>query len=122
MSINQEILPSLLQWNRFHYTKGTFDNLVYGFDVVVKTKTLTVNEIPERQIFRLDLISDLHAKGLSNSQISDYLNQREILSPRDHEYTQKLIWVTLKKIQDRNNRLLDTQVSVGERFVFIRKL
>ena len=122
MSINQEILPSLLQWNRFHYTKGTFDNLVYGFDVVVKTKTLTVNEIPERQIFRLDLISDLHAKVLSNSQISDYLNQREILSPRDHEYTQKLIWVTLKKIQDRNNRLLDTQVSVGERFVFIRKL
>ena len=81
-----------------------------------------MNQIPERQTFRLDLISDLHEKGLSNIQISDHLNQRGILSPRNHQYTQKLIWGTLKKIQDRNNRLLDTQVSIGERFVFIRKL
>ena len=121
MSINQEILPSLLQWSSFHYIKDTFENLVYGFDVDVKTKTLTVNEIPERQTFRLDLISELYEKGLSNNQISDYLNERGILSPRNHEYTQKLIWGTLKKIQGRKNRLLDTEVFIGEKFLFIIK-
>ena len=121
MWINQEILPSLSQWNSFHYIKDTFENLVYGFDVDVKTKTLAVNEISERQTFRLDLISELHEKGLSNNQISDYLNEREILSPRNHEYTQKLIWGTLKKIQGRKNRLVDTEVTVGEKFLFIIK-
>jgi hypothetical protein len=121
MSINQEILPSLSQWNSFHYIKYTIENLVYGFDVDVKTKILTVNKIPERQTFRLDLISELNEKGLSNNQISDYLNERGILSPLNHKYTQKLIWGTLKKIQGRKNRLLDTEVFIGEKFLFIIK-
>ena len=121
MSINQEILPSLSQWNKFHYINDTLENLVYGFDVNIKTKILTVNEIPERQEFRLNLISDLHEKGLSNNDISDYLNTRGILSPRTHKYSQKLIWGTLKKIKDRSNRLLDTEILVGEKFLFIIK-
>ena len=114
-------MQNLLQWNKFHYINDTLENLVYGFDVDIKTKILTVSEIPERQEFRLNLITNLHEKGLSNNDISDYLNEKGILSPRNQKYSQKLIWGTLKKIKDRSNRLLDTEILVGEKFLFIIK-
>ena len=42
--------------------------------------------------------------GLTTAEISDALNIRQIKTPRGLEYTPKIVWVTLKKFNDRLER------------------
>ena len=51
---------------------------------------------------RLKLIKSLSDDGMSNVEIFDYLNTRGLKTPTGKDYYPKLIWVTLKK---HNNRL-----------------
>jgi len=53
--------------------------------------------IPEKREWRKQLISDLHDKGYSNTKIAEKLNQDGVKTPRGFSYSQKLIWVTIKK-------------------------
>ena len=121
MWINQEILPSLSQWSSFHYIKDDLSNLVFGFDVQVKTKSLTVTETSDKFKFCLKLIGELYEKGMSNKEISDYLNNNGFLTPNNNAYNQKSIWGTLRQIKERENRLKNTEFFVGEKFIFIIK-
>lgn len=89
------------------------EDLLLGVDVQVITRTLTVDELPERQKFRLNLILDLSNQGLSNKQISNHLNGRGIRTPRDKIYSQKLVWATLKKARLREERINDTTIVFG---------
>lgn len=59
----------------------------------------------------------LSNKGLSNREITDYLNSRGIKSPRGTDYTCNLIWVTLKKWREREERLKKRCVKIGKIFV-----
>ena len=121
MSINQEIWLSPLQWSSFHYIKDDLSNLVFGFDVQVKTKSLTVTETSDKFKFCLKLIGELYEKGMSNKEISDYLNNNGFLTPNNNAYNQKSIWGTLRQIKERENRLKNTEFFVGEKFIFIIK-
>jgi len=88
--------------------------LVYGFDITVVTGALTVNELPKENSLRLDLIIKLSSQGLSNKEISGYLNGNLISPFKAKEYNPKLIWSTLKKIRLREERKLDTKISIGK--------
>ena len=100
--------------SRFRYINYSIDDLLLGVDVTVLTRTLTLDELSEKYTSRLDLILKLSNQGLSNKEISDNLNTNGIRPPRTKEYTSKLIWVTLKKIRQREERTKNTKTFFGK--------
>ena len=95
-------------------------HLVVGFIIEITTKSLSLVNLNETRTERLEWLLSLRENGYSNKEISDYLNDRSVLSPSDKAYSPKLIWVTLKKYQNRLKRSNDYQIiSVVEK-LFIR--
>ena len=43
-------------------------------------------------------------KGISNKDISDYLNKQKIKPKRTERYTSKLVWATLQKYTKKLNQ------------------
>ena len=43
-------------------------------------------------------------KGISNKDISDYLNQKQIKPKRTERYTTKLVWAILQEYTNKLNR------------------
>ena len=63
---------------------------------------LGIFHIRNERLRRLDLIYSLHKKGLTNKEISEYLNNTDFKTFRIKDnYTPKLIWMTLKKYRKR---------------------
>ncbi len=61
------------------------------------------------------MIYSLHKIGLSNKNISDFLNYFNLRTLRTNKiYTPKLIWGTLHKYKKRLNRNLDKIIWVKE--------
>ena len=56
-------------------------NVVLEFTVTLVTRSLSLNEIPDAQITRLELFTSLYKKGLSSVEIDDYLNERGVSTP-----------------------------------------
>jgi hypothetical protein len=50
------------------------------------------------------LIKTLSDEGMSNKEISEFLNSMGIKTPKGKDYYPKLIWVTLKKYRKRLER------------------
>ena len=76
---------------------------------------MSVFRIQNERLKRLELIYNLHIKGLSNKEISEYLNNKNIKTFRtDSFYTPKLIWITLKKYQKRLFRNKDFILQIKE--------
>ena len=95
-------------------------HLVVGFIIEITTKSLSLVNLNETRTERLEWLFSLRENGYSNKEISDYLNDRGVRSPNDKVYSPKLIWVTLKKYQNRLKRSNDYQIiSVVEK-LFIR--
>ena len=95
---------SRLQWSRIHCPKSPIENHSLGVRVELYTRSFCqFNLNPEREQ-RLKLIYDLSNQGCSNKKISDFFNEVGLTSPRGTSYSQKLIWVTLKKYKERLNR------------------
>jgi DNA-binding transcriptional MerR regulator len=83
------------------------------------TSLITLN--PQRKK-RLELIKSLSDSGMSNVEISDYLNSRSLKTPKGKDYYPKIIWVTLKKYNNRLERSRSYKViRVLERLV-VQKL
>jgi len=74
------------------------------FNVTLNTKSLSLNVIPEKNQYRHRLILDLHSKGYTDTEISDYLNENNILTPTGKKYYFELVSVTRKKLIKRNDR------------------
>ena len=109
MLISRVTWLSRLRSSKFHYNLNPYkDEVRLGFKVDVYTRSLTYFELNSEREQRLRLISDLSDQGCSNLQISQFLNSLELKTPRGTTYTQKLIWVTLKKYRDRLIRINDT--------------
>lgn len=90
------------------------------FSVVVETRKLSIDTIPEgRQTLR-NLLFKLEGEGLSNRQIADYLRTKGIRTPRDRIYTSKLVWVTLKKWKEREERIAYRKISYPTKVKFVR--
>ena len=78
------------------------------------TRELTIPQLPKEREERLEFIYQVHLDGYSNKQISEYFNSRGIKTTRGKTYSQKLIWVTLKKYKKRLERMDDTSYSHTE--------
>lgn len=88
-------------------------------DIKVTTKRLTTPVLPPERQFRLDLILTLHQANYSNKAIAEILNINGILSPKMNEYSQKLIWATLKKYKARQVRESDSIVDFDMPFFLV---
>ena len=63
---------------------------------------MSVFRIRNERLKRLQLIYNFHIKGLSNKEISEFLNNKNLKTFRTNDiYTPKLIWMTLKKYKIR---------------------
>ncbi len=67
---------------------------------------------------KLELIYDLHLKGLSNKQISDHLNFQNLKTHRTtKQYIPKLIWMTIhkykKKLFRKSSRMFRIKESIN---------
>ena len=83
--------------------------------MLIETNRLGVFRIRNERLKRLELIYNLHKKGLSNKDISEYLNNKNLKTFRTNDiYTPKLIWMTLKKFKNRLMRNKDTIIQIRE--------
>ena len=83
--------------------------------MLIETNRLGVFRIQNERLKRLELIYSLHKKGLSNKDISEYLNNKNFKTFRTNDiYTPKLIWTTLKKYKNRLLRNKDTIIQIKE--------
>lgn len=82
MWISQGIWQSQLQSNRFRYIKC--EDVDYGYDILITTKLLTLKDIPEEQLLCHRLIEHLYTRGLNSVQISDYIHETGIVSPKGY--------------------------------------
>ena len=115
MLINREIWPNLSPWNEMRITYGNF-KLFIDFKVVIETKRLSIVNISSDRLYRLQLMKSLKDNGFSNSEISEFLNVNGIRPLRtDKPYSPKLVWMSLKKYQNRLDRYnTDTLVELSE--------
>ena len=115
MLINREIWQNLLPWNEMRNTYGNY-KLFIDFKVVIETKRLSIVNISSDRLYRLQLMKSLKDNGFSNSEISEFLNVNGIRPPRtDKPYSPKLVWMSLKKYQNRLDRYYtDTLVELSE--------
>ena len=60
--------------------------------------------LDHNRVRRLELIKTLSDEGMSNKEISEFLNSMGIKTPKGKDYYPKLIWVTLKKYRKRLER------------------
>ena len=102
------------RWNKFRITYSDY-KLFVNFNVKIETNRLGVFRIRNERLKRLELIYNLHKKGLSNKEISEHLNKNNLKTFRSNNvYTPKLIWITLKKYKIRLSRNKDHILQVKE--------
>ena len=83
--------------------------------MLIETNKLGVFHIRNERLKRLELIYSLHKNGLSNKDISEHLNNKNLKTFRTNDiYTPKLIWMTLKKFKNRLMRNKDTIIQIKE--------
>ena len=95
--------PSGILWNNFRKIYGNYD-LFIKYRVVIETKKLSIFNLDPKRSNRLKLIKSLSDQGRSSVEISNYLNSSNLKSPRGHQYTPKLVWMTLDKYKKRLKR------------------
>lgn len=114
MWTSREISRKASPWSKFRFISDDRRRWALQIKISLTSRALNVPILAPNLRERLELISELSLRGLSDRQISDYLNARNIISPRGVPYTPKLIWVTLKKYNARKRRLSDTQIYLNE--------
>lgn len=92
-----------LRWNEFPMTYKATD-VVLAFDVNLKTRSLSLNLIPDERVERHKLIVQLHESGLDDDEIAEFLNLSGIKTPTGKTYYQELVCVTRRKIRLRETR------------------
>ena len=114
MEITPTYTAQTIQWNKFRITYSDY-KLFINFNVLIETNRLGVFRIGNKRLKRLELIYSLHKKGLSNKDISEYLNNKNLRTLRTNNiYTPKLIWMTLKKYKIRLLRNKDNIIQIKE--------
>lgn len=66
-----------------------------------------MNYLPDERTQRISLIEKLHNDGMSDRDISEYLNRQGLKTPRNRYYYPELVFVTRKKNEKRKNREKD---------------
>ena len=103
MSISPGISPNLSQWNEFRRIYGCY-KLFIQYNTLIETSQTSLIGLDHIRVQRLELIKTLSDEGMSNKEISEFLNSMGIKTPKGKDYYPKLIWVTLKKYRKRLDR------------------
>ena len=112
MSTNRGTSPNRSLSNRIPINE-ILKNFRCLVSISVETRTLCYDTIPEEREWRKRLILSLHDKGFSNKKIAEKLNREGIKTPTGVTYSQKLIWVTIKKWKDRDIRMSDVRITLN---------
>ena len=75
---------------------------------------MSLNVIPKENEFRHKLILDLHSKGFTDTEISNYLNENNILTPKGKKYYLDLVSVTRRKLRLRDIRKNHSSYEIGK--------
>ena len=113
MSIIRVIWRSRLQWNKYVKNLAKRDNLndyTFGCDIIINTTQLSQFSYDEDYDFREKLMYQMSHNGISNKDISDYLNEHKIQPKRTEKYTTKLVWSILKKYRLKLERQKHVEV------------
>jgi hypothetical protein len=60
--------------------------------------------LSDPKVSRLELLTNLHSQGMTDLQISNYLNDREMYTPSGKKYYPELVYGTRKKYKNRKIR------------------
>ena len=82
---------------------------------------MTLVELSQERLKKLNLIDDLYGQGLNSREIADHLNDQEIRSPRGGTYSSKLVWITHKKFKNRQERMKDATYTIDAIYPVYRK-
>ena len=82
---------------------------------------MTLVELSQERLEKLNLIGDLYGQGLDSREIADHLNGRGIRSPHGGTYSSKLVWITHKKFKNRQERMRDTTYTIDAIYPVYRK-
>ena len=96
-------LLSPSQWSRLFNTVELL-NYTIGCDIHISTTRLSQFSQEENYDYREKLMYQMSQKGISNKDISDYLNKQQIKPKRTERYTTKLVWAILQKYTNKLNR------------------
>ena len=83
-----------------------------GCDILITTRQLTVVSLNEEWERLILLVSKLHEEGMSNKDISTYLNNQKIKPRRNSTFTSKLIWGILNKYKKRKQTQETTNITI----------
>ena len=101
---------SQLPWSKVKSTHIEFRN-----QLLILTSKFTENWINDKNSYRLELIFNLHKRGLSNREITDYLILLGIKKRNTQtNYTVKDVYMCIKKLKLREERLNKVEYVLGE--------
>jgi hypothetical protein len=100
-----------LRWNKFPITYEVSD-VVLVFDVILRTRALSLNLIPDERVKRHQLLLQLHEAGLDDREIAEFFNLSGIRTPTGKTYYKELVFVTRRKICLRETRKSREEMSV----------
>ena len=84
------------------------------FDILLTSNYLSIDKLSDNKRYRHEVILDLHGRGFTNKQISNHLNEQDILSSGEKEYYQNRIRAAIRKMKRREKRLKVSGYSVGD--------
>ena len=108
----------LLRWNEFRITYGNYKFHI-EYKVVVETNRIGEIGLRSERLSRLEVMKELSEKGYSSKGISEFLNVNGIKPLRTDTYSPKLVWVSLKKYNDRLNRKVYQRVVTKKETLFV---
>ena len=115
MSTSQGIWQNQSQWSELRGTYIEFRN-----QLIITTSKFTEDYINDQNSFRLELIYKLYERGLSNREITDYLILLGIKKRNTKtNYTVKDVWVCLKKLKLRKERLSKIEYVLGSWLMYV---
>ena len=90
------------------------------FSIIVESNDLGLFRIGTDRLLRLKLMKKLKDEGYNSKEISEFLNINGIKPLRtDNPYTPKLVWVTLKKYQNRLDRIGNNRITQFKEGLYI---
>ena len=84
------------------------------FNVTLTTKSLSLSDISDESHYRHQLILDLHSQGFTDTEISNYLNGNNILTPKGKLYYFNLVSVTRRKLRLREIKKTTYSYELGK--------
>ena len=83
-------------------------------ELEINTDSLTIVGMNKRRSDRIGLITDLHNKGLSNREITDYLNDNGLKTIiKNNEYNCNDVWSVIFKSKRRDKWKTDVSKNIG---------